>query len=376
MVDINLIGDEKTGEEERVEEFTQTSSMDTQELAFEERTETFDTTKTASLTRRRNYSSLVSTLIIVAVILLLGSAIYFFLLRGDGEADLSADLQGLPPSAEQVIPETASEQDLQDLQNLDLSEPLPDLSQGDQPVGSPEVIEPSQPSEPIRQQIPPEQEIVSIPPATGSRSADIDAGSARYLANTRAAIQTVNSLVSMVPANLSVTLLSHSGNRVRMEFVAQSQAQAGDFTSRLRQNLGGSSFKVISDNAVASNGGSVQKVLVAGRSTASGSAAASGRIEYLDSRQASDWIKNTARQYGLSVIQLNTQQASFIEGLQKTPVFARLSGSKAAVSGMLEELASQSMNLELAKIILVSPDHIYYKDDTLVLVLNLFLYER
>ena len=372
MVDINLIGDEKTGEEERVEEFTQTSSMDTQELAFEERTETFDTTKTASLTRRRNYSSLVSTLIIVAVILLLGSAIYFFLLRGDGESDFTADMQELDQSAEQLLQDTP--------------DPLADPNQPGSLLDEPEQEDTFIESEPqTRIQTPTQTQpkpkpVTETPrqtlsPAAGSRTAAVDATSGQYLAKTRASVQTVNSLVSIVPANMSVTLLSHSGNRVRMEFVAQSQAQAGDFTQRLQQQLGGSSFKVISDNQVASNGGSVQKVLVSGRSS-SARGSASGSIDYLNSTQASDWIKNTARQSGLSVIQLNTQQASFIEGVQKTPIFARLSGSKDAVRGMLDELAAQSLNLELAKVILVSPDHIYYKDDTLVLVLNLFLYEN
>ena len=93
MVDINLIGDDKTGEEERVDDFTQTTSMDTQELAFEERTETFDTTKTAGFAQKRSYSSLVSTLIIVVVIVLLGGAAWFFLNRGDDSQNLAGSRQ-------------------------------------------------------------------------------------------------------------------------------------------------------------------------------------------------------------------------------------------------------------------------------------------
>ncbi|MFQ5676366.1 MAG: hypothetical protein ACE5G1_10750, partial [bacterium] len=91
MVDINLLGDDRTGtgtgetdDTDHVEEFTQTSSMDTQELAFEERTETFDTTKTAGFAHRRSYSSLLSTMIILAVIVLLGWGIYFFMFRDKG----------------------------------------------------------------------------------------------------------------------------------------------------------------------------------------------------------------------------------------------------------------------------------------------------
>ncbi|MCH8981148.1 hypothetical protein IH922_03930, partial [candidate division KSB1 bacterium] len=97
MVDINLIGDEKTGETgetgetedtghtDRIEDFTQTSSMDTQELAFEESTETFDTTKTAAFAQRRSYSSLISTVIILLVIVLAGWGIYFFMFKDKGD---------------------------------------------------------------------------------------------------------------------------------------------------------------------------------------------------------------------------------------------------------------------------------------------------
>ncbi|MCG8606199.1 hypothetical protein MJD09_14585, partial [bacterium] len=71
MVDINLIGDDNIGEEktedqtqenttesDQVDELSQTNNMETHELAFEERTETFDTTRTAGFSRGGYSSSL------------------------------------------------------------------------------------------------------------------------------------------------------------------------------------------------------------------------------------------------------------------------------------------------------------------------------
>src|SRR3990172_2098364 len=217
MVDINLIGDDKTGEEERLDDFTQTSSMDTQELAFEERTETFDTTKTAGFAQKRSYSSLVSTLIIVAVIILLGGSIYFFMFSGNGATDNSqVDIVDTPPPAEDT-PQSDSDAELAKLEKefaADLATTKPEQKQ-DQPaiqsIPDKVVQQPAKQQKPaITKRVEPEPEI----------SQNIRPVSSDFLSNSKAAVQAVTKLISSVPSNLNTTLLSYTGQHVRVEFVA------------------------------------------------------------------------------------------------------------------------------------------------------------
>ncbi len=369
MVDINLIGDDKTGEEERVEEFTQTSSMDTQELAFEERTETFDTTKTAGFSQKRNYSSLIATLIIMAVIVLLGSAIYFFMFSDN--ADEPADL-AFQPQDDGALEQTASEEELGAFDDGALQADLADFRQADPVEDQPVQQQVEQPfiedAQPVQQ--PTVQRAAPRPDISPVRSSG---PAPDFVASSRDAIQAVTSLIAMVPGELSTTLLSYTSQRVRLEFASSTASVARDFAGRLNQTWGAGSFKVVSETQVGSNGGFLDKVLIAGR--ISSTAPANGGAQELSLAQIKDWVGATARQFGLSVRELKTQPSTFGGGGQATPLLARLYGNQGAISDFLQEMGKQSLNVELVKILLVSPDMVNYTDDNLILVMNMLLHE-
>lgn len=368
MVDINLIGDDKTGEEERVEEFTQTSSMDTQELAFEERTETFDTTKTAGFAQKRSYSSLIATLIIMAVIVLLGGAVYFFMFSGDN-AD-QPDIPAFAPESQDVIEPVPVEED--ELAQFE-REFADQLANEDEPASTEQPDIPVQPVSPSPQ---PQLPAASAPPPQKPERSTVDPVAARFVISSREAIQSVTNLLSSVPSDLSTTLLSYTGQRVRIEFVARTASSVTNFTNRLNQVWGTGSFAVVSQSQVDANGGFLEKVLVSGRVTNPASTSANGSVRFLNLAQARDWLNKTAQQYGISVRELRTQSGTFVGGYQKIPMLARVLGSQSAIVGFLQEISNQSVNMELIKILLVSPDMVNFSDDNLILVLNMILYEQ
>lgn len=375
MVDINLIGDDKTGEEERVEDFAQTSSMDTQELAFEERTETFDTTKTAGFAQRRSYSSLISTLIIVAVIVLLGGAIYFFMFTGD---DVDQFQAGQLPPAQEIDP-SASDDELARLEQefaaeLANNEPAqPDPEPRRETVSLPPVEEPApQPAPTSRTTVPPSR---PAPARSTATTSSVDAVAADFLANSRATIQGVTSLMSALPSNLNATLVSYNGRKVRLEIVSNTAADARDFANGLNQIFPSGKFSVVSESTVASNGASLDRVLVSGTLALSGGSA-SGAMRFMNTSQMKEWLTSNARQFGLTVRELKTQQGSFAGGYHKVPVMARLYGDQPSILGFLEEMAAQSVNVEVTKILLVSPDMVNYSDDKLITIVSMYLYEQ
>lgn len=379
MVDINLIGDDKTGtgetdDTERVEDFTQTSSMDTQELAFEERTETFDTTKTAGFTQRRS-SSVVSTLIILTVIALLGFGVYFFMFKDKGGSGQTQFAQ-FPEDTQDFVENLPQEEDA----NLDFaeelnSEPESDLDTGFQQQAQQQEQTPIQ--EPVQQPIsrqPQRQPTREVEPPTPSNlpGADLTPIASQFLSNSKEAIQAVTNVLSVTPSNLNVTLLSYTAQNVRMEVVANSASDARDFANVLGQNFGGN-FSVVSENPVPSNGTTKDKVLITG--TMSSGGRSSGGAQFLSLSQAQNWFRQSVAQFGLELRQISALSSSFVTDYQRTPILLRVYGSQSSLVSFLEEISAQSINVELTKILMVSPDMVTHSDDNLVLVLNLLLYE-
>jgi len=373
MVDINLIGDDKTGEEEPQEEFTQTTNMDTEELAFEERTETFDTTKTAGFARKRNYSSLVSTLIILGVIVLLGGAIYFFMLGGDSKEDDLARLE--QEFADELADETTSDTpaDQPDIapdtpidEGQSIASSSPETQIADNPtetVSTPAATVPvrTEPDRPVRRS----QPTTSIPAEPVSDAT---------FSKSQVAFQSVTNLMTAVPSNLNTTLLSYAGETARVEFVSGSISEAKDFTDQLNQTMG--RFSIVSESQVASNGTSLEKVLVSGQIGATSPSSPSGPVRFYDLGEVTDWVRSTAQQAGVTVRELKPQPATSTQGYQKIPLLGRLYGKKSSLLSFLREIGQQEVNVEVTKILLVSPDMVSYSDENLILVLNMYLYEQ
>ncbi len=379
MVDINLIGDDKTGETgdtehtDRIEDFTQTSSMDTQELAFEESTETFDTTKTAGFAQRRSYSSLISTAIILLVIVLAGWGIYFFMFKDKGDTqqagftlpqDSGTFVENMPADEGNTLDFSAGE-------NTDSGTDLdPEFQQFEQQQESAVVQEPVRQPESDPQ---PQRQVVDSPPARTPTVALTPVAS-QFLLNSRNAVQGVTNVLSSVPPNLNVTLLSYTAQRVRIEVVASSASEARDYANVLNQNFGSGNFSVVSENQVAANGRGLERVLITGTMSGSGGGSNDG-AQFLSLSQAQNWIKQTAGKFGLDLRQVQTHQGSYVTDYQRTPIMLRVYGSQSSLVGFLGEISAQSINVELTKLLLVSPDMVSHSDETLVLVINMFLYE-
>jgi hypothetical protein len=375
MVDINLIGDDKTGEErsgdeERVDEFTQTSSMDTQELAFEERTETFDTTKTAGFARRRSYSSVASTVIILGVIGVLGFGIYYFMFRGSG-----ANTAKLPEFPEPQVEEPQGQVDTESTAQPPAETTAPAVQPPQQ-----EVVRIPEPEPEIAPQKPPPSSTTtptkSTPPVTRpSVAEDFSPNSAQLMMNSRAAVQTVNSIIGAMPPTLNTTLLSYAGGRLRMEYVANSAADAKSFTDRLNRDFGAGNLSVVSEKQVATNGQSLDKILISGSIPTRAAGSQTDGVDIFNVAQIKDWMQASARQFGVQVRQFDSQPGRFAQGFQKTPILVRIYGSKDALVRFMEFFASENLNVELTKILLVSPDMVSFSDDNLMLVMNLFLFQ-
>ncbi|MFQ5823519.1 MAG: hypothetical protein ACE5JB_05640 [bacterium] len=348
MVDINLIGDDKeSDDEERVDDFAHTSSMDTQELTFDERTETFDTTKTAGYRLKRRYSSFVSTLILFGVIIILGGAVYLFLFKEDKKTS-EVDLQSFTRDTQEFVESVPTE----------TSEPPKKAS-----------ITEEEPEPELK------HEVETLPSSLPTIDQNLDLVTNRILSTSRSAIQAVTELMTTIPSNLNTTLISYTGQRMRVELVASTASESQNFTNLLTQSFGTGHFTVLSESQVASNGQSLKKVLLSGTIASNGRATSVGRVEYLNLEQTKNWIQNTSQQYGLQIRQIQSNQGNFVDGYLKIPLLIRIFGSKSSMVGFLEEIASQSLNVELTKILLVSPDMITFSDETMILVLNLYLYQ-
>lgn len=381
MVDINLIGEDNIGEEktredlqdvpdvaqeitqeaplgtEPVDELSQTSSLDTQELAFEERTETFDTTKTAGFAHGRNPSSL-NILMIAGGIVLVAGLLWFFIFRDSTTGEQPLEAQTTPtqdtgepdPVAAQPANTESDVADLGSLEELPTDAPTESTS-GRTIVDRPVVTEaPAQ--EPAR----------SIPGDFSAKSA--------------MAIESVTEVLGSLGSSLNTTLLSYAGQKIRFEFVASVQRNANEIAAQFNQRFGSVDFTVLSEREVSVAGQAMKKVLVSGTVSSIGQVnGRSGVLESWDVRRIENWVRSTADQFGLEIRQLKSQKGNMSDGHMKTPLLARLTGSKASLVDFMEAMSSQRLNIELTKILLVSPDMVTFSDERLILVLSMFVHE-
>jgi hypothetical protein len=372
MVDINLIGDDNIGEEktedkseensiesDQVDELSQTHSMETHELAFEERTETFDTTRTAAFSRGAGYSSSLRILMIAGGVVVVAGLLWLFVLRDDPAGDPAQVADATPIAQDASQPELGATQQ-------------PDTE------GSVE----GQAGEPVS------------PAATGAErsTADAEAGlspstpapadivsnvSSDYFSESVLAIKSVTEVLGTVGADLNTSLLSYAGQKIRYEFIGSTQLSSGDIASELNQRFGSTDFSVLSERDVTIDGQALKKVLISG--TASnfgiGNGQVSGTVESWDVSRIESWLRARADQSGLEIRQLKSQQGRMADGYMKRPLVMRLLGDGASLSNFMEALSDQKINVEMAKILVLSPAAASFGDQSLLLVLNMFVYE-
>lgn len=371
MVDINLIGDDKGEEkEERTDEFSQTSSFDTQEFTTEDKTETFDTTKTVDYSfKGKSFLSNFSALIIFGIIILLGGAAYFFL-TGDKKSG-QEQLTTFPENPEEVVetipskPESETESPSStSISSAEIESSTPSTTE----------IELSRPSTTdIESSTPSTREIE--PSRVSTRTETAGPITSQIISTSKTAVNSVTSIMSTMPSNLHTTLISYTGNRLRLEFLAPTKTTANEFSNQLTQNAGIGNFVVLSEDQVATDGQSFEKVLMSGTMTNNELASSVSAVNFINSDEAKDWFQQTARQYDLNIREFKSHRASIVEGYEKIPIFVRIFGSKSSLMDFLNVFANQNLNIELTKILLVSSDMINFLDDNLFLVMNLYLYQ-
>lgn len=359
MVDINLMGDdagEKEEKRERADEFTEPSTVDTGEFSFEDKTDTFDTSKTVDYSfKSRSFASNLTTFAIFGVIILLGAAAYYFLFRGDEPTTPPQRLTQEPPQFVETDPqETEPQEDPQTAR-----QETPPLDRQPEPEPEPQREPESRPAERRPSPTPGPTSTRSLPRGTVSTS--------------NAALDVARGVIASTPENINLTLLSYAGRRLRLEFVAPTESRARGFVDELSRTYAGANFVVLSESRVASNGQGWQKVLLSGNVNGGAGGSVQAGAQMLDLSSCKAWFERMANTYRLQIKEFKSHNATFSEGFEKIPVFLRIYGSKASLTRFLEEMSNQSLNLEITKVLLISPDMASYSDDNLLLVLNTFL---
>ncbi|MFQ5707246.1 MAG: hypothetical protein ACE5HO_07330 [bacterium] len=359
MVDINLMGDEKSEEEDRIEDLSQSSNLEAQDFTFEDKTDTFDTSRTVDYSfKSRNYPSGLSTLIILAIIVILGGAAYYFLFRGDKKPEPQQMVAEDNPQFEETVPANAE----------------PGTTSEPAAAEVPSNVEPK--SQPAATQ--PDNQPTSRPepPASSTINDILSTSAGEIVSKSKFAIETVNDIVASMPSNINLTLLSFTGERLRMEFVAASEGDAQDYTGQISQSSSARNIVVLSESKVPANGQALDKVLISGTVPNFSESAPTGSVRSLTVSQARSWLKQATGAQGLSLRQFKSNQASYSDGHQRIPVLVRISGNKASLMSFLQDLGQQNFGIELSKILLVSPDMARYDDTNLLLVLNMYLYQE
>lgn len=340
MVDINLMGDDKEEErgEEKFDEFSNEPGMEAHDFSFEEKTDTFDTSKTVDYSfKSKGYTSNISTLIIIGIIVVLGAAAYYFLFR-----DKAEETQVQTPAEKFVEPSTSAGQ-------------------------------PAEAEKPAETKAQPTTKEAANPPDIKE---SINPVLSRIIGKSDFAVATTADVMTNMPAGVHISSMSYAGPSLRVEFVAPSESAAQAFSNDLSQSITGGRLTVLSETKLATDGQAWEKVLMAGNVPNLGTASTSGPAKSLSVQETKSWFQSTATSDNLTLKEFQINQSGFSEGFQKTPLYARLSGSRSSVVSFLQSLADAHLNIEINKILVNSMDLVSYDDSNLSLVLFLYHYQE
>ncbi|MCG8608163.1 hypothetical protein MJD09_24660, partial [bacterium] len=132
-----------------------------------------------------------------------------------------------------------------------------------------------------------------------------------------------------------------------------------------------------SERDVTIDGQALKKVLISGTVSnfGIGNGQVSDVVESWNVSRVESWLRASANQNGLEVRQLKSQQGRMADGYMKRPLMMRLVGDEASLSRFMETLSDQKINVEIAKILVLSSVAASLDDQSLILVLNMFVYE-
>lgn len=334
MVNINLMGDDKGGnEEKKLEETTQDTNFTPPKfnsseygLGSSENSTDYD------YNFKGHGSSNISTYIIIGAIVILSVLAYFLIFKKGGESGVTEEQ----------------------------SQPIEGLEETPQEEGEvPGFVE-----EPPTSEQTPEEQTAQIP---------------GYLENiilsTKASLNSVVQTVASVPSNAKLTLLSQVGNKLTLEIFAPNNDGADQIINTLRGSLAGD-FEVVSKEQVRSAGQTWIKVLILNTLTNSSANYGVGQPTTVDVPQLSSWMRNVAQQSGIRLRTIQAKQEIVTDSHKKVPIFVRITGDRASLGNFLTQLANQSFNIETSKVILASPERERAGGGGYSMVLYLYLYEE
>ncbi len=181
-------------------------------------------------------------------------------------------------------------------------------------------------------------------------------------------------MLQVLPEDVNFTLLSFTGGRFLIEYVAPTRTAALAFPDMISNSLPVEQTRILTQEQVTADGQSLQKVLLQG-SVALGSLAAPEKpVQYLDIAGLRRAVARLARSSGLRLRSVETRQGLVDDGFELIPIDFRFSGKKANAASFLGALGQAGLNLRLGKLVLVSTDRRGLSDEEVNLALNANLF--
>jgi hypothetical protein len=322
MVDINLIGDDQTDfeGEEKKREFQNTYETDSNEPVPSSYTSR-GTMDDADYTLGRGRSKKTIYLLIFSSIILLAVVVYFLLQQGKGK---------------KAVPETTATQ----TETLAVDDTSGGFGLDNQPGTAMGIaLDPS-----LREKI-----------TTNYRG-----------------INTVNTIIKTIPANVNFTMISYSDGKFLLEFLANSDADINNVNSQLQQSLSPSEINLLSKETRSIQNKQVRQALVNGNvnlNQSLGDITISQEPTYLSTADLKNQLTTICQQAGLSIKQYDSGLEKSEGAFRISPIKFQAVGQKANVLAFLQQLLNQNLNISFSKISLIN---LHESNITLVLNINLY----
>ena len=331
MVDINLIGDDKTqpAGDESSDNFSNTYSADTGELTSDSHlpdSELDQNIYNRSYTKSSSKKTIFTIvgLLVLAVVLVVG----WYLTKSPKDTSQFTDQQPIETDTKVEVPEETITTDIPG-----------------------EVETTAEPVTPV----------VEVPLSVQ-----------QLINSTQNGVRTVETILASMPQNVNLTAITYSDGKFLAEILGRSANDISNLNAQLQQRFSGGNIRLLSQDQKNIGGYTYQQALVNGAISTGGFGNVRPPV-YLNADEIKNEFMQNCRDIGLTLKQFDIKNEIRSTDFRKIPVIFRAVGSTDNALNFLNSLVNKNLNVNLWKIVFTPLDR-NLNDNRVVLILNMEVY--
>jgi len=192
------------------------------------------------------------------------------------------------------------------------------------------------------------------------------------ISSTQHGIKTVETLLTTIPKDVNFTMIQYRDGNFLTELLGKSSNSLTNLNDQMQQRLASGNVKVLSRDKKNVRGAIYQQALMNGNVVLNQEQIFDAP-SYLEINDVKIEFTDYCKQFGLSLKQFDVKNEIRADGYKKVPVIFRAVGSRDSALNLLNKIIEKNINVNLSKIVLLALDN-DFEGGKITIVLNMEIY--